>query len=352
MFSFDGDFRRKPMQNLGGSSDRKSDRTSLIKNAQIERQKRERNRREMQSSTKIQAYVRSFIQRQQRKGEERVKFDEYLKRFGMGTDEHLEFLLKRLVFFYDFHQDGDRIILLCQNILKNPKCLYSKVTEAIWCYRLKRLLNWCMVQIFSESHASAIPLRMLEVFTDCDNVVKYIHNPYVVQQYLEVVFKFMIEQKYFRRLRNFITDRIPILDEEDNYHSAIGEAILQMVMRPLRLIEMSGDALQEKILSSFACQMLSIEYSSQIRYFIIPELSKQANFPFVQLLEMLMRVRQREIDYKKTILIDIEPQQVPEETPVFSSSLLHSVLTFDRLIISRKSHLNSTDTVYSTPVFF
>lgn len=42
MYSFEGDFRRKPKQNLAGASaQRKTDRESLILQSQQQRQKRE-----------------------------------------------------------------------------------------------------------------------------------------------------------------------------------------------------------------------------------------------------------------------------------------------------------------------
>lgn len=42
MYSFEGDFRRKPQQNLGGaSSQRKTDRDALLLQLQQQRQKRE-----------------------------------------------------------------------------------------------------------------------------------------------------------------------------------------------------------------------------------------------------------------------------------------------------------------------
>lgn len=44
MYSFEGDFRRKPQQNLAGASAaRKTDRDSLIQQTQLQRQKREVN---------------------------------------------------------------------------------------------------------------------------------------------------------------------------------------------------------------------------------------------------------------------------------------------------------------------
>lgn len=42
MYSFEGDFRRKPQQNLAGASaQRKTDRDALILQSQLQRQKRE-----------------------------------------------------------------------------------------------------------------------------------------------------------------------------------------------------------------------------------------------------------------------------------------------------------------------
>lgn len=339
MFSFDGDFRRKPLQSLGGSS-QKSDRNTIIKNAQVERQRREQHRKETHSITKIQAHVRSFVCRQKCKTHERKNFDDYLKKYGIAIDDqhHLDFLLKRLIFFYDFMQDGERIISLCQNILKNPKCLFQRVNESLWSYRIKKLLNCCIQQIRCENFSSAIPLRMLEVFTDFDSVLKFIHNnPYVAQQYLEVIFHYLIDKKYFLKVREFANERIPSIDEDDNYHSPIGDAIIQMLMRPLRLIEMSNEELIEKILTSFCHYILCHEYSSQIRYFVIPQIAKQQNFPFIQMLEIIANIRQKEIEYRKTILVDIEPEKKSKKDVVeFSSFLLHAILTLDQPFIIGK----------------
>lgn len=41
MYSFEGDFRRKPQQNLGGASSNRTERDALILQLQQQRQKRE-----------------------------------------------------------------------------------------------------------------------------------------------------------------------------------------------------------------------------------------------------------------------------------------------------------------------
>ncbi|KAK6171891.1 hypothetical protein SNE40_018314 [Patella caerulea] len=59
MFSFEGDFRRKPVQSLRGAS-KKEQKESLIKRVQDERQKREDQRQRQSSAIKIQSYYRRF----------------------------------------------------------------------------------------------------------------------------------------------------------------------------------------------------------------------------------------------------------------------------------------------------
>lgn len=331
MFSFDGDFRRRPQQDLGGSS-HKQDRVWILKNAQMQRQRREQIRKETSSAIKIQSRVRSFLERVCTKKQERANFDNHLRVFGLRSEADLEYLLKRIVFFYEFGVDGDRLINLCQYILKNPSLLYQKVKEVEWCHRLKRLLNCCMNQIFCHQHSSAIPLRMLEVFTACDSVLKFIQNPYTVQQYLEAVFKYMIRKEYFYKIRRFIQEKIPVLDEDDNYSSPIGDAILQMITRPLKLIDLGSDELRKEILQTFTSKILSQEFTEQIKYFIIPKLAQQEDFPFVPWINYLATLHKKHTDHKNMILIDVSCDQEEEQ---FSTFLLYSLLKFDRLIFGK-----------------
>lgn len=113
MFSFDGEFRRRPQQNLGGAS-LKTDRLTTIRKAQQERQKREEARRHQCGAIVIQSAVRSFVQRQHTKQRERDKFDEYRRAHGAIRDggQDLEYYSKRIIFFYQHRsgQDGDRLV--------------------------------------------------------------------------------------------------------------------------------------------------------------------------------------------------------------------------------------------------
>lgn len=111
MFSFDGDYKRTPSQRLGGVS-YTNDRESLIRRAQQERHKRAEVRRQNTGATVIQASVRSFLSRAECKERERNAFDHYLKNTGLSNQENLEYLLKRILFFYykKNQKDGERLV--------------------------------------------------------------------------------------------------------------------------------------------------------------------------------------------------------------------------------------------------
>lgn len=170
MFSFDGNYRRTPVQSLGGAS-RNSDRMTLIKKAAEERLKRAEIRRQNDGALRIQAYVRSFIRRQKVKAEQRRLFDQMIaKTGGVLNEETLHLALQRILFFYynKSTADGERLvfyfllllmffvklfffcqqIVLGQFIIKSPGFLLTKaVAEPLWKYRLKRFLFLCTHQI-------------------------------------------------------------------------------------------------------------------------------------------------------------------------------------------------------------
>lgn len=118
MFSFEGDYRRTPAQNLGGTSNN-HDRDTLIRRAQQERQKRAEVRKQHTGAVVIQSHVRSYLTRKKCKELERQQFDEFLQNTGLSNENHLEYLLKRILFFYykRNQKDGERLVSLVWHIL-------------------------------------------------------------------------------------------------------------------------------------------------------------------------------------------------------------------------------------------
>ncbi|KAL9703153.1 hypothetical protein quinque_006671 [Culex quinquefasciatus] len=355
MFNFDGDFRpRRPQQNFGGAS-QKSDRLTIIRKAQQERQKREDARRQQNGATVIQSSVRSFVQRQAVKGRERDRFDEYRRTCGVRNLQDLEYLTKRIVFFYHGRngKDGDRLIFLCQYVIKNPKEVFeAAATQPMWTYRIKKLLGLCLQQIFVPEHSPTIPMRMLEIYSSNAYVGKYIPEEPTTgtasssRTYLEAIFCYLIRQKYFRIVRRLIEEKIPPVDEDTTtIPNPIAEALLQMLLRPLKLLPTANETFNASILQSFSFHILSPDFSAQIKHYIVPALAASTDFPYISLVRFIAEEYQGRLDYQNTILVDIDDEMdgggvTAESTPVskkarknpdqeslqLSSSLLYSVM--------------------------
>lgn len=106
MYNFDGNYRRQPVQNLGGSSV-VIDRETLIKNVQMQRQKRAELRLQNTAATVVQSYYRSYLARQMIKGMERKCFDDCYYPQGIQSIQQFEYLLTRFLFFYSRHNTAD-----------------------------------------------------------------------------------------------------------------------------------------------------------------------------------------------------------------------------------------------------
>lgn len=111
MYSFEGDYRRKPEQCLSGASVI-TERNELLQHARQQRQKREEHRKRTRSTILIQAYLRSYLTRKKIKAIERNKFDAMMQELkNQSLSENiLNQLIKKLLFFYVEEEDGNRLV--------------------------------------------------------------------------------------------------------------------------------------------------------------------------------------------------------------------------------------------------
>uniref|UniRef100_A0A182VM51 HECT-type E3 ubiquitin transferase n=1 Tax=Anopheles merus TaxID=30066 RepID=A0A182VM51_ANOME len=373
MFSFDGEFRRRPQQNLGGAS-LKTDRLTTIRKAQQERQKREEARRHQCGAIVIQSAVRSFVQRQHTKQRERDKFDEYRRAHGAIRDggQDLEYYSKRIIFFYQHRsgQDGDRLNFLCQYMIKNPGEVFRLVErDPIWTYRIKRLLGLCLGQILVPECSPTIPMRMLEIYSSNTYITKHIpptgsSGQQYIQRYLVSIYSHLIERRYFRVVRQLIEEKLPAIDEDTTtLANPIADALFEMLLRPLQLIDPEArDTLSRQILQSFTFNVLSPQLSDQVKHFVLPALGERTDFPYWTLVRHTADEYQGLLDYRSTILVDLTTDddddgttpmgsrpvgtpkkarttnRVHDERLRLTSSLLYSLLKLD------EQHVDETST--------
>lgn len=115
-YSFEGNYRTRPEQNLSGAS-KKHSRDVLLQRAHEERQKRQvfflsllacvyvffqEQRLKLRSTEILQSHIRSYLVRKKKKNEERYLFNQF------GNEANLDVLLRKFLFFYDAEVDKDR----------------------------------------------------------------------------------------------------------------------------------------------------------------------------------------------------------------------------------------------------
>lgn len=139
MYSFEGDYRRKPQQNLSGASKR-DEKAVLLQHAQLERLKREQQRKKHDAALRIQSYVRSFVTRKLICAQKRREFDEAQQAAGrrnLNLDELVPYL-RKLLFFYNHTFDANRLIWILQHFLKHQREIKSKSNySSQWLWRLR-----------------------------------------------------------------------------------------------------------------------------------------------------------------------------------------------------------------------
>ncbi|KAM8713192.1 hypothetical protein ACLKA7_013494 [Drosophila subpalustris] len=364
MFGFDGEYRRRPAQSLGGAS-HICDRDTAIRKAALERQKRNELRQKANGAVVLQSYARSFIHRQRRKRAEREAFDAYLHahRDRVTEDESLCFLLRRLSFFYSSRvaRDSERLIEICQQILRNPaRLLQHSAHDPVWMLRVCKLLDACLLQLTLPQSAQAIPLRMLETFTTVSAVERYVEDETLLYKYLERVFGFLIARNYFVRLRQLLDDKCPPLDDETLHApSPFADALLQLLLRPLSVARRSAAGEQSQLFClKFITEILATSHTEPIRYFVLPCLAESTEFPFALLMQSLHVLlessmatsaaestdtddgKQNSMFYSVIQSSEVKQSKSQPREMLFSSFLLNSLLVLDRRHLAKLEQSN------------
>ncbi|KZC14784.1 Ubiquitin-protein ligase E3C [Dufourea novaeangliae] len=297
MYSFEGDYRRKPQQNLAGASrrDDRAEKSVLLQHAQLERLKREQQRRRHNAALKIQAFVRGFIIRKHMKIIMRKEFDEQQQVSGRRNInlEDLTVYFRKLLFFCNYTLDIGRLVWTLQHFLKHEQEIKQRCVNCPeWLWRSRWMLRMCMQhnsQVLMDGASSlAIPLRALETFTSREDTEKILREK--SYRYLEIVFTYLIKHRYFDQLRKLIDEKIPPMLEASSVPvTPLSKCLVDMIKRPLDLISFldQKDDFSMLVLRELCRSILSPRMTDSIRMFIIPSLSEFKEFPYDQLIDCI-----------------------------------------------------------------
>ncbi|KAK8748202.1 hypothetical protein OTU49_016370 [Cherax quadricarinatus] len=113
MWSFEGDYRRKPQQRLGGASKTKNlERSELLNQLKSDREERERQRRREAAALTIQSWTRAMLSRKRTKQDLRQQFDSKLalaKVRGISDASAIK-LVALLIRIFNAKEDCERLV--------------------------------------------------------------------------------------------------------------------------------------------------------------------------------------------------------------------------------------------------
>ncbi|XP_015926212.1 ubiquitin-protein ligase E3C [Parasteatoda tepidariorum] len=285
MYSFEGEFRRRPQQSLGGAS-RKVAREELLHLAQAERSQREEKRRLIQSATIIQAFVRGSLSRQLVKRKLRNEFDEISKHADQNillNSDLLHDQVGKLLHFYDELQDSSRLVAINQTFLKdasNFACVFFIQPER-WLFKLQKLL-WLNVKYLKNcvkpNSNISLSLRFIEVFTSSelyDNINQNCMtasgfnslSPDFKSHILGKIWDFLIRKGYYALLRLVLDNNVPdSLLISARPPTPLASSLLDLFTRPLILKTEKKSYFFQTLLQDIFTQ----DPSPQITCFLLP----------------------------------------------------------------------------------
>lgn len=236
MYSFEGDFRQKPQQALGGAS-RKVHRDDLLKKSALRRQTREECRRQQLAAVHINACVRGFLSRLHQARELRREFDAASRVPGdLGT------LLRSLTFFYNADLDGKRLVWLSQLVLSRKEQVASQVEDPVWRLRIRNLLALNMLALVRPGHPTAPSLRLLEVFGSPEAYAVGGHvsgdSATALRPWLQKLWLHLTQRcQFYLQLQRLLTLRVPDPGPKEpdtpQASTPMAEALVDILLQPL-----------------------------------------------------------------------------------------------------------------------
>lgn len=324
MYSFEGDYRRRPQQNLAGAS-RRDEKAALLQHAQLERNKREQQRKRQNAALVIHAQTRSYLIRQSVKRNCRLEFDRArLQVQGRLQVTELIPYIRALLFFYNAKLDSDRLIWLLDHILSNKTEILNRYGNSDWLWRLRWILKLCLqflleIPFINKQISTALPLRVLESFITSDLTRK---DQETYKNHLRDILKYLVQNSYFSNIKKLMEDNTPPLDDSTPSPPTLRlKCYFDLIKQPLVL---SSDTKYDNdfaliVIKQFVNTILVPRMSDPIRLFLIPALVELKGFPYA---EMICCINRLEIVPTRSLLYAVLTLEPASFNPSLSDTVL------------------------------
>lgn len=199
-------------------------------------------------------------------------------------------------------------------------------------------------------------MRIIEIFTSFESIKRNVpagSNDQHIVKFLKHLFSYMIDQNYFRIVRQMLNEKVPEGTYEDvttRPHNEMSRVLLEMIERPLKLVNtFSADqTFDTKILASFTVEILTKDFTSTVSNFVVPALGSQADFPFIKLIRFLHDVHMQALHSSDGFPSDFSSynnnhcEVIQSHKGIrFNCCLLHAILKLDSKFLDAVINENS-----------
>ncbi|XP_077499840.1 ubiquitin-protein ligase E3C isoform X3 [Amblyomma americanum] len=296
MYSFEGEYKKRPQQSFGGAS-KKIGRDDLLRKSALRRQNREECRRQEEAALKIKACARGFLSRKRLARELRQEFDIVSRVSG-----NLGPLLRSLPLFYDANQDMERLVWLSRQVLLRKDEVASQADDAVWRLRIRRLLSLDVDSLLRPGFSVGPALRLLEVlgsaeaYRSCPWGSEGEERTFLVKSWLQQLWLHLARHcDLFAQLRRLMGPRVPDPGPKDDdipqvvtpQAQAMVDLLLQALNKDVADGTECGDY-QREIISCLLKGLLG-DYPQVVRV-VLPALARRWPFPGEPLLRAVLQL--------------------------------------------------------------
>lgn len=241
-YLFEGDFRRRPNQNLSGAS-RSLATGELLQQAAEQRQNRQDTRKKEKACIKLQAVWRGYLCRKPLRKHMRETFDRLEQQYkstsaGVLDEVQFDLTISQFILFFEKRLDEGRFDSLVGILLQNRDKIIAWKTKRphLWFCRISRLLCMSLRVLCNSSIESTTKyLNFLEKFTQVPDCIDH-------DQALKV-WKLLVGHDLYSILRGIVDKTATLNDNEANEKMSV---LFEIVRRPLD-VETSDVVSEEKI---------------------------------------------------------------------------------------------------------
>jgi ubiquitin-protein ligase E3 C len=229
---FDGEYASKRKVNLRGSSRHDQDKQLFLEKQKQERERRQLEKKRQKSATVIQAFYRGRSRVGKRRDEERARWDgDIMALSGALEVRTLSSLLKRFIFFYRDPVDDVRLHKMCELVLSSitntdhnlnylTLCV-DPSTRPSWLHQTKCLLNFCQKKI---STRNPVYLQLMDMLTDISVLGHFLQDQTLARNVVIYHLDKLIGSGLFRYIRQYFTST-PVVQNQVHAHGLLRLAL-------------------------------------------------------------------------------------------------------------------------------